>query len=333
MSYEIVFLVLDECVALSVYGPIDLFHSANKIAKYGKTPQPDSVDIFTTKIVSLDGNPVKMAGGHILNVDGALKDINSPSVLVFAGLTTDDPQSLIYRVQEQAPDILNKLESLTSNTIIAASCTATLLIASAGLLDGKSATTTWWLEPIFQEYYPLVQLESDEVLVQSGNVVTSAAGASSLDLTLYLIHKLAGAHIARLCARLMVIDNARHSHWTSVVALHENNRDPFIEKADAWIRKQPLGECKVDNLAEALGVSSRTLLRRFQKALGESPQSYIQHIRMEQAKSQLESSDISIVDLAIKLGFSDENAFRRAFASFNGLSPSQYRKQFNRYHH
>ena len=103
----------------------------------------------------------------------------------------------------------------------------------------------------------------------------------------------------------------------------------MIEKADAWIRKHLGIKCRVADLADYLGVSGRTLQRRFQEHTGHTPQLYIQKVKMEYAKAQLESTKDSIAAISYNFGFSDENAFRRAFIQTIGISPAQYRNQFS----
>lgn len=329
MTHEIVIVAMNDSVGLSIFSPIDLLHTANKIAALEKENNINNAPLFHTRIVSLDGNSVTVSGGHSINVDGALSDVINPAVIILPGLSTDKPQDLVNTMLGQDELIRQVLAGMGKETILAAACTGSILAAKTGLLNGKKATTTWWLESAFKTHFPEVEVDKDEILIDTGKVITSAAGASSLDLSLYLVKRFAGPHIARLCAHLMVIDNARHSQRPCTIPWHEKTRDPFLEKADEWIRKQSLDCIKVENLADSLGVSPRTLLRRFQKLTGDTPQIYIQNIRMEWAKTQLEKSDSTIAVLATELGFSDENAFRRAFGSCVGLSPSQYRRQYH----
>lgn len=325
MIHEIVILAIDDCVGLSIFGPTDLFHTANLLNR----SEGNKKDVFRTRIVSADGGSVSTSGGHRFDTEGTLADIRKPAALLLPGISMGNPEKLMQRVQELEHLAVKVSQHMAPETILAASCTGTLLAAQTGLLANKRATTTWWIEELFQQYFPDVRLDADEILVDEGNVITSAAGASSLDLSLYLISRLAGPHLSRLCARFMVIDNARQSQRPYAIPWHEKVRDPFIEKADAWIRKQPRANCKVEQLASVLGVSSRTLLRRFKEYTGGTPQHYIQSIKMEMVRHQLESSQDSIAAITADFGFSDENALRRSFLMHTGISPTQYRKQFH----
>jgi len=325
MAHEIVILAIDDCVGLSIFGPADLFHTANVLNRY----EGSNKDVFSIRIVSADGKPVTASGGHTIEVAGSLADIDKPAALLLPGISMASPDKLMERVKA-----LQKLSEkvrlqLASNTVLVASCTGTLLAAQTGLLSNKRATTTWWLEELFQKNFPDVQLDAEEALVDEGNVITSSAGASSLDLSLYLISRLAGPHLSRMCARFMVLDNSRQSQSPYTIPWHDKAHDPFIEKADAWIRKQPKADCKVELLAAELGVSPRTLLRRFKEYTGGTPQQYIQDITMELVRHQLESSHDAIAAIAADFGFSDENALRRSFSMHTGISPTQCRKQFH----
>ncbi len=325
MAHEIIILAIDDCVGLSVFSPTDLFHTANLLNRH----EGGNNNVFCTRIVSVDGKPVTTSTGHRFEVEGSLQDVHEPAVLILPGISMESPERLMARVQELKPMAAEVKQRITSKTILAASCTGTLLAAQTGLLTNKRATTTWWIEELFQQSFPEVHLDADEILIDEGNVITSSAGASSLDLSLYLISRLAGPHLSRMCARVMVIDNSRQAQSPNTIPWHEKAHDPFIEKADAWIRKQPKADCKVELLAAELGVSPRTLLRRFKEQTGETPQQYILDIKMELVRHQLESNRDSIASIAADFGFSDENALRRSFAMHSGISPTQYRKQFH----
>ena len=324
MAHEIILVAFNDCVGLSLHGAADLFSTASTLNRLNG----DSRELFETKILSLDGENVMASNGHELVVEGCLSNGLNPTVIMIPGFSADSLEGFQSKVREleQLTDFISAYSTL--DVVIAASCTGTLLLGQSGLLNKKKATTTWWLQDLYQELFPNINLDTNEILVEDGNCITSAAGASSLDLTLHIIAKLAGPHLSRQCAKYLMIDNNRLSQRTYSTEWHLKSRDPLIEKADAWIRNNIRGNCSVNELAFHLGVSSRTVLRRFQKTLGLTPQEYIQDTKVDQAKFLLESSDSTVGTIANQCGFSDESAFRRFFLQKTQLSPIKYRKRF-----
>ncbi len=324
MTIKVGVLALEGCVALSVYGPADLFSTANKITQQlGRNTQQ-----YETRIVSLSKDNVVSASGHELIGETRPLIRSEFDVLVLPGIGAESTENLDAALSSYN-GIQDKLVSFVqSGGTIAAACTGTFILARAGLLDGRRATTTWWMANHFRSEFPLVDLAEDDLLVDEGQVITSAAGASSLDLALHLIERYSGANVARLCAKYLVVDGGRKSQRLYAVPKHSKTRDPLIEKADRWIRSRQGVDIRVEELARHLGVGTRTMLRKFRAASGVTPQAYIQRVRLDVAKPLLEDSDASVAQIAAEVGFSDENAFRKAFARRTGLSPTQYRKQF-----
>ncbi|SDR21111.1 helix-turn-helix domain-containing protein [Pseudovibrio sp. Tun.PSC04-5.I4] len=327
MPSNIAILLLEDFLGLSVFGPADMFETANRISK----EKGDEVAPFRVRTYTLDGKAVRSSNGILVFPDGVIEEMQEPDVLLLPGIgTATAPQ---YSTQfAQRTKLLQELQRLSqAETIIAASCTGTFLLAASGLLDGKKATTTWWTQKEFSSTYPQIDLLGDEILVDEGNVITSAAGTSSLDLALHLINRLEGPALSRLCARFMVIEENRRSQQPFVIPWHEKTRDEIIERADQWVQNNLSSQkAKAKDLADFLGMSARSLLRHFQKELSLSPQQFILNIRTERAKSQLEYTNTPITQVAVALGFSDENSFRRSFLAQVGISPAQYRQKFRR---
>lgn len=312
------------CVGLSVFAPADLFNTANMITEQMGRGGPR----FETQIVSIDGGPVQTSSGHQIVTEKLAEADRGYDVVIVPGIGAKSFEELEKTMQEhrKVPELLAAFEG--SGATIAAACTGTFLLGMSGLLDAKRATTTWWMADRFRSAFPQVELLEDELLVDEGPILTSAAGASSLDLSLHLINRLAGPSLARLSARYLIVDGGRKSQNLYSVPWHSKSRDPLIEKADRWIRRQKGVRLTVSDLAQHLGVTDRSLLRKFRTLTGTTPQSYIQSVRLDLAKPGLEDTQSSIAQIAADAGFSDENAFRKAFAHRNGITPTQYRRQF-----
>jgi transcriptional regulator GlxA family with amidase domain len=186
---------------------------------------------------------------------------------------------------------------------IAAACIGTFLLAESGALDGHEATSTWWLTPLFRERYPKVKLDTDRILVSSGQFLTAGAALSHLDMTLSLIRQ-ASPDLAALVASYLVVD-ARPSQAAYVITDHLAHADPLVEKFDRWVRGRLGAGFRIDDAAAALATSKRTLARRMQEVLGKSPIEYVQDLRIERAVHLLRTSGDSVERIAEKVGYAD----------------------------
>lgn len=327
MPHIIKILAYDGCFGSAVLGPADLFGVANSLlAHEGKSPA------FDVELLSVgDSLDVCAAGGHVIRCDGRL--VGTPPVrctLMLPGMNIGSAQDIGRAAQDLAPHLAALASWYEAGCMITANCSATFLLAATGLLDGRRATTSWWLEEIFRKSFRAVSLQTESILVEDGRLTTAAAGTSHLDLALHLIGSLEGPKLASLCAHFMVVDGGRSSQRPYTVPWHFKSRDPLIEKADGWIRGKLAEKILIQDLAQHLGVETRTMNRRFQKATGHTPQAYVKRARMERAKMQLETSNDSVAVIGDSVGYEDENAFRRAFLSDVGVTPASYRRQFKR---
>ena len=240
-----------------------------------------------------------------------------------------DAATLIESVQTGWQPVIERLRSLSDDTLIAASCYGTFVLGEAGVLDGIEATTTWWLHDLFRQRYPAVRLDADQTLADGGRCMTAGAMTAHADLTLHVLRRLFGAALARQVGSIMLVDRARTSQRPYMV-LRQRFDDPLIQRASDWLVSRIAAAVSVEALADALHVSYRTLHRRFQAAIGMPPLAYLQDLRVEHAKELLESTLLSFEQIVARVGYNDVSAFRRLFVRRAGLSPAQYRQRFRR---
>jgi transcriptional regulator GlxA family with amidase domain len=186
---------------------------------------------------------------------------------------------------------------------LAAACVGTFVLAEAGLLDGKQATTTWWLAPMFRQRYPAVELDESRMVVRSGKTITAGAALSHIDLALALIRQ-ASPELASLDARYLVVD-ARPSQSAYAISDHLVHADPLVERFERWARGQLSHGFSLDEAADALATSKRTLARRLKDTLGKTPLSYFQDLRVERAVHLLKTTDHNIERIAAMVGYAD----------------------------
>ncbi|NRF68183.1 helix-turn-helix domain-containing protein [Aquincola sp. S2] len=213
-----------------------------------------------------------------------------------------------------------KLRSLR----IGASCASVFLLAEAGLLAQRSATTTWWLAADFRARYPDVILDERRMVVPDGPLVTAGSAFSQLDLMLAVLGDLVGVRIADLCARYLLIDR-RPSQARYMIAAHAQQHDPVIGAAERWIDEHLTEPMTVRALAQAAAMSEKTFSRRVQAATGLSPIRLIQRRRLMMATHLIETTKTPIEQVAAQVGYRDSTTLRRLIRRDLDTSPSGLR--------
>ena len=210
--------------------------------------------------------------------------------------------------------------------LIGAACSAVFLLAEAGLLENRIATTTWWLGATFRERYPEVDLDETRMLVDSGDVLCAGAALAQIDLMLHLIARAASPDLSREVSRFLAIDRrpsqARYMMLSAVGGLGKD-----VTEIERWIRTNRSRSFSVTEMAKALGMSTRTLDRRVRLATGRGPSQFIQRIRLEYASHLLETSDLPLREIANQVGYRDATTLRRLLRRHLDLNPSELRSR------
>lgn len=209
-------------------------------------------------------------------------------------------------------------------TRIAASCSAVFLLAQAGLLDGRKATTAWWLAPAFRARYPAVVLDEARLLVRDGPCLTAGAALSQLDLMLAVVSDIFGESVAHLCSRYLLIDQ-RSSQARYMMRDHLEHEDQTVVAAERWIDAHLAQPMTVTALSSELALSPKTLARRIEAATGVSPIKFIQRRRLSHAAHLLETTALSIEAVAAEVGYQDSTALRKLIKREFGVTPSTLR--------
>jgi transcriptional regulator GlxA family with amidase domain len=212
---------------------------------------------------------------------------------------------------------------------VATVCTGAFLVAEAGLLDRRSATTHWAFQAMFAARYPRVYLEPQAIVVDQGRVCTAGGATSFLNLALFLVERLLGAGVARAASRMFLVDvNKSPQGAYAMLSTQKMHADEDILRAQALIERDPSSVRTVDDLARRAVMSRRTFVRRFTAATGNAPRTYVQRARIELAKRALESGREPIGAIAARCGYADLAAFRKIFVRFTGLAPADYRARY-----
>ena len=215
-------------------------------------------------------------------------------------------------------------EAFYSGAAVAASCASTFLLAEAGLLDGRRATTTWWLAPLFRHRYPAVELVTDRIVVADWPIATGGAAMAQMDLMLAIVSRFAGPSLTKACANYLLLDE-RHSQAPFMAIGYLASHDPTIAKAEKWVRDNIARDFAMEELAEAVALAPRTFARRIAATCGVSPIQFVQRIRIERSRYLLETTRLSVEEIARQVGYAEPSTLRRLMRRDTKHSPGYFR--------
>jgi transcriptional regulator GlxA family with amidase domain len=276
----------------------DLFQTANAMAamQMGGSPQ------FEVSVVGVRRR-VRTGLGTPLAVQAITAD-SRPDWAVIPALNTLGPEDLVASLDR--PDVRQARAQMKAwhaeGTGLAAACMGVFQLAETGLLDGHEATTTWWLGPLFRQRYPAVRLDEAKMLVPAPNIVTAGAAMGHMDLALWLIRQ-ASPELAALVVRYMLAD-IRSSQAQYIIPGHVAHADPVMARFERWARDRLSEGFSLQQAAEALAVSPRTLQRRSEAILGKSPLAFFQDLRVEHAQALIRGG-LDLDAIAEQVGYID----------------------------
>ena len=229
----------------------------------------------------------------------------APDWAIVTAIGQRTPQAL--RQALNTPEARDAVRILTGwagkGARVAAACIGTFVLAETGLLDGEAATTTWWLAPFFRQRYPRVRLEDRRMLVHSGRIRTAGAALSHMDMALWLIRQ-ASPSLAAVTARYLIVDT-RVTQSAYAILDHLAHADPLVQSFEHWARVHLAEGFSLEEAAQALATSKRTLARRIGEVLGRTPLSYFQDLRVERAVHLLRTSSDDVEAIAASVGYAD----------------------------
>ncbi|WP_314246481.1 GlxA family transcriptional regulator [Streptomyces kutzneri] len=312
---NVLVLLYDGVQSLDVTGPVEVF------AALARFPGRAGYAIRT---VSPAGEPVRTGSGLTLVPDGELASARpgpGTTVLVPGGRFTGD-------FEPRLTDWLRTHGSGAERLVSV--CTGGLLLAEAGLLDGRRATTHWYACERMARDYPAVAVEPDPIYVRDGPVATSAGVTAGIDLALALVEEDHGQDVALTIARHLVVFLRRpgnQAQFSAQLAAQTARRDP-LRDVQQWITEHPGEKLGVEHLAARARLSPRHFARAFQAETGVTPGRYVERVRVDHARRLLEESGEGIAQIARACGYGTPEALRRAFVRTLGQPPAEYRRRF-----
>jgi transcriptional regulator GlxA family with amidase domain len=312
------FVGYDGVRALDLFGPVEVFGTANNLRK-------DRTPAYELILLSASGEPFMLEQNIPVTPHASLQDaLPLDTLIVPGGVGARDPQ-----VVQPIVEWLKAHERDLRRT--ASVCVGGYILAAAGLLDGRQAATHWAFVEDFSRRFPTTHVKEDSIFVQDGAVYTSAGVTTGIDLCLYLVEEDLGSEVALAAARTLVVYLKRsgsQSQYSEPLRFQTRAADQFGGLAN-WMLQNLRGDMSVEALAKHCNLSPRQFSRRFKDTFGASPGEYVEHLRLDEARRRLSDNKQSLERIAESVGYASADAFRRAFERRFNIPPTAYRHQFS----
>lgn len=318
---KIIILVPHGAILGSIEGPHKLFTEINSFLRsQGRDP------IFKLQLAGSAKHIKLNEGMYTVTTDITLKDAKKPDLIIIPAIHGDLKTAIAIN-KEFIPWIRKQY---SKGAEVASLCVGAFILASTGLLKGKSCATHWLFANEFRKMFPDVNLVDDKIITDENGIYSSGGAYSYLNLILYLVEKYAGRELALLSSKIFQIDIDR---WTQSPFLmfvgQKDHEDEHVKKAQEFIEKNYREKISVDQIAMAANLGRRNLERRFKKATSNTIVEYVQRVKVEASKKDLETGRKNINEVMYDIGYSDDKSFRTVFKKFTGLSPVHYKNKYS----
>ena len=307
---------------VNIAGTHQILNQVNGIAaQFGREP------VFDVVLAGLTREARQDTGLFTVTPDCLIGDIVRTDLIIIPAIHTPWPEAL-ERNRQLVPWIR---EQHRNGAEVASLCVGAYLLAATGLLDGKACSTHWAHAANFRRTFPDVNLVDDRIMTAEDGIYTSGGAYAYLNLLVYLIEKYAGRDVAIVASKVFMIDIDRDRQSPFIIFEGQKDHgDDRVKEAQQIIESNYPEKITVEELASELALSRRSLERRFKKATANTVVEYIQRVKMEAAKKELETSWKSVNEVMYDVGYSDSRSFRSVFKKVTGLSPVAYRRKYSR---
>lgn len=319
---NIIILVPEGAVLASIADPQYMFTAANKLLEEsGKKP------VFNVQLAGLT-NEVKLNNGVVtITTDLLIKDVKRADLVIIPALS-GNMKNAIEINKDYIPWII---EQYKEGAEAASLCIGAFLLAATGLMKGKQCSTHWLYANEFKSMFPDVKLAGDKIVTEQNGLYSSGGASSYWNLLLYLVEKYTDRETAILASKFFLLDIGRKSQSPfTIFRGQKEHDDEEVKKAQEYIELNFKDKITVDELCDLFGVGRRTFERRFKKATTNTIIEYIQRVKIEAAKKELETGRKTVNEVMYDVGYTDTKAFRDVFKKIAGLSPVEYRNKYNR---
>ncbi len=323
MKHISVLIPFGHTSVVNIEGAHQIFSFVNKILDdMGKAP------LLNVQLVGLSKETSQRNRMFTISPDVLISDLKRTDLIIIPAIH-GDPKDVVEQNKEFIPWIINQYKS---GSEVASFCIGSFFLAQTGLLNGKPATTHWGYANEFRTMFPEVTVLDEKIMTEKEGIYTSGGAYSYLNLVLYLIEKYFGREISVIIAKSFMIDIDKTSQSPFIIFKGQKSHDDeAVKKAQEFIETNYQDKLTVDQIASMIALSRRNFERRFKKATANTVLEYIQRVKIEAAKVNLESSRQNVNEIMSKVGYSDPKAFRVTFKKITGLSPIEYRNKYVKY--
>lgn len=317
--YQVAALLYPDALATSITLPLEILQAAAQMARVKNRHSPG----INALVAGPSRDPVPVFGGIKLNPDICYRELPPLDLLIIPAIWRNP-----LPTARQAKPLLEQLRGIASaDTRVCAVGTGATLLAEAGLLDGRPATTHWNYLETFRRRYPKVKLKSRHLITQSDNIYCVGSVNSIADLVVHVVEEWYGQAVARTVENQFSPEIRRPFRAAAYqTEPHSSHHDELVLEAQQHMRERLTEKLNIAALSADLGLSPRSLNRRFHQATGLSPMGWLQQLRVSQAKDLLRHSNLSVSEVAWQVGISDASHFGRLFRTQVGMTPARYRE-------
>ena len=319
---KISILVAENSVIQSIADPQYCFETVNRFLNVKGKPT-----MFKVELVGAEKDVKLNNGLYTVHADKIISEVEKTDLIIIPAMFGDLSVALDSN-KKLIPWIVSQYKS---GAEVASLCVGAFLLASTGLLNGKKCSTHWGFIDDFHEMFPEVDVQHGSIITEEDGIYSSGGANSYWNLLLYLVEKFTNRETAVLTSKYFAIDIGRNSQsFFAMFKGQKQHNDDKIKKAQEFIERNIEEKITVDELAERMAVGRRSLERRFKQATNNSVLEYIQRVKIEAAKRNIENSRKNINEVMFEVGYTDTKAFRTTFKKLTGITPLEYRNRYNK---
>lgn len=314
-------LAYDGCTASMIAGVLDILSFANSQHR-----SKNENDLFEIEIVTETGEAVNGFSKFPIRAQRSIRTKLQYDLIYVPGFVGDLEELLLKQKK-----LINWLtRQYKEGIILTAACNGNFLLAEAGVLNGKRATTHWSLIDVFRKRYREITLEPEKIIIDNGSILSAAGVTAYFNLALFLVERYGSKELALTSAKVFLVDSGRKIQTPyQMYQVSKNHGDEEIVSLQDWLEANFNENITLGRMMEVCNLGKKTLVRRFKKVTGETPLTYLQKLRIENAKRLLESKRVSFNEITWKVGYNDVSSFHKVFKLETGLTPIEYRSKFS----
>ncbi len=319
---KISILAAGNSVIQSIADPQYCFETVNRFLNVKGKPS-----MFDIQLVGAEKEVILNNGLYTVHADKLISEIEKTDLIIIPAMFGDLPKALDSN-KKLVPWIVKQYNS---GAEVASLCVGAFLLASTGLLNGKKCSTHWGFIDDFHEMFPEVDVQPGSIITEENGIYSSGGANSYWNLLLYLVEKYTNRETAVLISKYFAIDIGRNSQsFFAMFKGQKQHNDEKIKKAQELIEQNIEEKITVEELAEKLAVGRRSFERHFKQATNNSVLEYIQRVKIEAAKRNIENSRKNINEVMFEVGYTDSKAFRTTFKKITGITPLEYRNRYSK---